>query len=142
MKSIRVFLFFITLTFCFSQSVFCQAKNDIKSVLNNIIDLSKAKKYDEAARYIAFCADEKKKEYKASVPGNKEQFNHVKRIAKRISALAEVSTSYNTGSITSEKIGTNDFQNVTVEFLSGSQKINSVFKFITINGTLLLTEIE
>jgi hypothetical protein len=138
----RTFLFLITLTFCFNLSVFGQAKNDIKSVLTNIIDLSKAKKYDEAAKYIAFCTDEKKKEYKASVPGNKEQFNHVKRIAKRISAFTEVSTSYNVGSVTSEKIGTNDFQNVTVEFLSGTQKINSTFRFLSVGGTLLLTEIE
>jgi len=39
-------------------------------------------------------------------------------------------------------IGGSSFQKISVEFISGSQKIVSKFNFVALNGTLLLAEIE
>ena len=141
MKLYRVYSAFL-LFFIFSQIAFAQVNSDVKSVLTNIIELSKAKKYEEAGKYIAFYANEKKKDYKVAVLTNKDQLNFVKRIAKKISALAEVSNSFNIGAVTLSKDNGFEFQSVTVEFVSGTQKISSQFKFVTIGGTLLLAEIE
>lgn len=121
---------------------FAQVNADVKTTLTSIIDLSKAKNYDEAGKLIAFYSDDKKKDYKIPVLTNKDQLNFVKRVVKKIGALTGVSTSYNIGTVTSKKEGTTDFQCVTVEFISGTQKISSEFKFVTIDKKLLLAEIE
>lgn len=142
MKNIKSLSVFILFLFLFNLTSFAQDKKDIKSVLKNIIELSKEKKYDEAAKLIAYSADDKKKDYKTVTAANKDQMNYVKRVVKRISALSEVSSSFNIGDIKQEKIGTIDYQSVTVDFISGTQKISSGFRFITLNGALLLAEIE
>ncbi len=141
MKNYRVCSTFLLLFFFISQFAAAQVKNDVKSVLTNIIELSKAKKYEEAGKFIAFSND-KKKNYRIPVLTNKDQFNFVKRVVKKIGALSEVSSSYNLGAIIQSKENGFEFQSVTVEFTSGTQKISSLFKFVTIDGNLLLAEIE
>lgn len=142
MKTAKFFSMVLILLSAFNHTLFPQEKIDIKKAVTDIIELSKAKKYDDAAKYVAFCSDEKKKEYKPLQPADKNQLNYVKRIVKRIGALAEVSTSYNIGNATSVNVGGNNFQKVSVEFISGDQKITSKFNFIVMNGTLLLAEVE
>ena len=142
MKLLRFLPLFLILFFLFNMISYTQTKNDIKSTMTNLINLSKAKKYEDAGKFIAYCADDKKKEYKAPLLSNKEQLNYVKRLIKRISALAEVSESFNISTTVEEKAGGIEYQNVTVEFLSGSQKISSVFRFVNLNGSFFLADID
>lgn len=126
----------------FAAPSFSQPKEDVKSVMGTIIEMSKSKNYDAAAKYIAYRPDDKKMEYKTPVLGNKEQMNYIKRLLKRIGALADVSASYNIGAVTPQDVSGIKFEKVSVDFISGSQKLNSSFLFINIQGSYLLAEIE
>lgn len=141
MKRINYILIAVFLLFACNLA-YSQDSKDLKSNLENLIQMSKAKKFEDAGKFIAYCVDEKKNEYRAPVLTDKEQLNSVKRTAKRIAALAEVSSSFTLGEIKREKVNGIDFQTIPVDFISGSQKITSLFRFVNINGAFLLAEIE
>ncbi len=126
----------------FTASSFGQANNDVKSTIGTIIEMSKAKNYEAAAKFVAFRPDDKKMEYKAPQLSSREQMNYIKRLLKRIGALADVSSSFKIGEVSTREISGVKFEKIPVDFLSGSQKLNASFLFINIQGSYLLAEIE
>jgi len=135
-------LLLIVIFFSFGLNAFLHAQLNLKSSLTGLIELCKNKKYEDAVKSIAYYSDDKKKDFKAPDLNDKEQLNFVKRTAKRINALVSVSSSFTVGNPVSEKQNGVEFQNLLVEFISGSQKISSHFKFVIINNIPLLAEIE
>mgnify|MGYP000890523412 CR=1 FL=1 len=126
----------------FTASSFAQANNDVKSTIGTIIEMSKTKNYEGAAKFVAFRPDDKKMEYKAPQLNSRDQMNYIKRLLKRIGALADVSSSFKIGEAVKQEITGVKFEKISVDFLSGSQKLNASFLFINIQGNYLLAEIE
>ncbi len=132
----------VVVLFLTSGHTAAQGKNDVKTALKSIIELCKAKKFDEAAKSVAFCVNEKTGEYKATDLSNKEQHNTSSRLVKRIGALASVSDSFEIGNSSPKKINGTDMTETEVNFVSGSQSIKSLFRFVKINDEFLLAEVE
>ena len=135
-------LLLFVLIFTLNKNCFCQTTTDVKVLFTNIYDLCKAKKYDEAGKFVAFYSNDKKKEYKIPDPSNTEHSKYILRVVKRIEALSEISGTYVISSVLKDKKNNLDFQNVMVEFTSGTQKIKQIFRFVTLEGKLLLAEID
>lgn len=114
-----------------------------QEVLKQILELSKAKKFEQAAPLIAYDgADETKKLKTAFDAKNEDDLNSVKRICKKIKALIDISDSYEIGAQTEiEKDGINWFV-TEVGFKSGNQSLKTVFSFVKINDKFLLGDVD
>ena len=118
-------------------------KNAVQNVVKTLFNYSKSKDFNKAAKLIAYEGDDQSRVYKDSYnPANKDEMNHVKRICKKISALMDISNSYEMGDFSVKKNPEGDHYVQEVLFVSGDQKLKTVFQFIQINGTYLLAAID
>lgn len=136
-------IFFIAATlFSFnSKSINAQtdSENSVKITLNKILDFSKSKSYEKASGLIAYSGDDKTKYLKNVYDSsNKDELNQVKRICKKISALLDISDTHNIDKIESMKIEGLDGYKAIVSFVSGTQKLETSFEFISINQNIVL----
>ena len=140
-RSIFIFVF----VFFLSKGMVAQnsPESTIKSVLSNLIDYSKNKSYDKAAKLIAYTGEDSKRVDKDSFnPVNKDELNQVKRICKKISALLELSGSHELGDYkVSGEAGKEEYT-MHVTFVSGDQKLVTVFNFVKTEKGYLFTNMN
>lgn len=114
-----------------------------QDVLKQILELSKEKKFEQAATLIAYDGADETKKFKAAFNAKDENdLNSVKRLCKKIKALVDISDSYEIGAQTEiEKDGLKWFI-TEVGFKSGNQSLKTVFSFIKVNDKFLLGDVD
>lgn len=112
----------------------------IKNNISKLLSFSKEKSYENAAKLIVYKGEDKERELKASFNANNaDELNYVKRICKKMAALLELSSKYEFGKFSTSKENDLPVYNQDVIFISGEEKLTTVFKFIrTEQGYLLL----
>lgn len=112
----------------------------IKDVLTKLLTYSKNKSYEKAASLIAYSGEDKNRELISPFdPANKEELNQVKRVCKKISAILDLSSKYELGEIEKSNESGKEVATVKVDFVSGDQKLTTVFRFIkTDTGFLII----
>lgn len=114
-----------------------------QDVLKNILEFSKAKKFSEAAAFIAYDGTDEAKKFKVAFDANNDnELNSVKRICKKVKALIDISDSYEIGSAKEEKKDGLDWTVIEVSFKSGSQNLKTLFSFVKVNDKFLLGDID
>ncbi|GEM_PF-1563435 len=117
--------------------------DSVKSVTKQLIELCKNKSYDKSALLIAYNGDDKTRQNISSYdPTKKDEFNLSARISKKISALIELSGGYELGPFSVENENGNEVYIQSVDFISGSQKLKTLFKFAKTKTGFLLTDIN
>ncbi|MEG8947779.1 hypothetical protein [Rosettibacter firmus] len=113
----------------------------IKETIINLLNFSKDKSFEKAAKLIAYTGEDKTREYKTSFnPVVAEELNQVKRICKKISALMQVSTNYEFGKVDITKENNMNIYNAELIFKSNEEKLITKFRFVkTESGYLLLS---
>lgn len=115
----------------------------IKSNLSSLFDLSKSKSFDKAAGLIAYEGSDATRVQKDSFnSSNKDEIAQVKRICKKIAALIELSTKYEFGQFSSTQNNEKEIFTLDVNFISGDQKLVTVFNFISTEKGFLLTNMN
>lgn len=146
MKSILKYFLVITIVFLSNTEIlFAQKSNEtaVKSVLTNILDLSKSKVYEKAAALIAYDGEDKNRNQKESFnPANKDELNQVKRICKKISALLDLSSKHEFGQFSTNSSSGKDVYTIEVSFVSGDQKLVTSFSFIKTEKGYLLSNMN
>jgi len=136
-------IIFVSMLILSYTSIYAQnfGEKIIKETLTKLLNYSKEKSFEKAAGIIAYTGEDKSREYKTSFDAsNKDELNQVKRICKKISALLDISSSYEVGKVTVAKENNIDVYNAEVIFISGEEKLNTNFKFVKIdNGYLLIS---
>ncbi len=137
-----LYIIFVSLILMSCSSIYAQNSDEkiIKESLTKLLNYSKEKSFEKAASIIAYTGEDKSREYKTSFDAsNKDELNQVKRICKKISALLDISSNYETGKITISKENNIVIYNAEVTFISGEEKLKTNFRFIKVdNGYLLL----
>ncbi|MDH7604479.1 MAG: hypothetical protein QHH13_06225 [Melioribacter sp.] len=144
MKKFLFIIFGLAILLSYS-SVYAQNSDEkiIKETLTKLLNYSKEKSFEKAASIIAYTGEDKSREYKTSFDAsNKEELNQVKRICKRISALLDISSNYETGKVTVSKENNIDIYTAEVTFISGEEKLKTNFKFVKIDKGFLLLSVN
>ena len=142
MKSIFLVLFVVISgsNILFAQN---ESENAVKTTLNKLFDFSKSKSYEKAASYIAYEGEDKNRVGKESFNAvSKDELNQVKRICKKISALIDLSSKHEFGKFTTQKDGEKESYTIEVNFVSGDQKLVTLFRLIKNASELLLTDMN
>ncbi len=118
-------------------------KNEIKTLLNKIFEVSKGKNVNDAAGLLAYTGDDEAKNLKQPFDlANSNDQNAAKRLLKKIKALLDISDSNAfTDFGTTNKKGIS-LVTLSVSFKSGAQTLTSVFSFVNINGKYLLAYVD
>jgi hypothetical protein len=115
----------------------------IKAALTNLINLSKTKSFDKAAKLIAYDGEDKNRVLKDSYnPAVKDELNQVKRICKKINALLELSAKFEFGQFKVVNPEGKESFSIDVIFISGEQKLVTNFSFIKNDKEYLLTSMN
>lgn len=117
--------------------------DSVKAATKQLIELCKNKSFDKAALLIAYNGLDKTRQNISSYdPTKKDEFNLSARISKKISALNELSSGYELGSFSVENENGIEIFVQAVDFISGSQKLKTHFKFVQGKSGFLLTDIN
>ena len=139
MRKLTLLISFILFTTSFTSS----NAQSAEGVLKKLFDLSKSKKYSEAAALIVYDGKNDSRKFKQAFDaGNKRELNSVKRICKKIKALLDISDSYNVGKATEKTEDGIKWTTIDVHFNSGKQKLKTNFGFVTVNKKFLLGDID
>ncbi|MEW6702779.1 MAG: hypothetical protein AB1298_08665 [Bacteroidota bacterium] len=134
MKSNLKYVLLVLMAVVVSSKILSAQNNDesgVKSALNSLFDFSKSKAYEKAALLIAYDGEDKNRVQKdAFNPANKEELNQVKRICKKISALIELCSKHEFGTVRTKNDGVKDIYTIEVNFISGDQKLVTSFSFV------------
>lgn len=123
------------------------AQNDdfvkIESNLKVLFDNCQNDKFDEAATLLVYNGEDTKRKYKDSFDlSSRKEKREVKRTCRKIKALLDVSSSYNTSEKSVETNNKMEFYIIKVDFKSGSQNITTAFSFVKVGDKFLLAEIN
>jgi len=114
-----------------------------QETLSQILELSKAKKFSEAAALIAYDGPNESKKLQAAYnPNDENELNSVKRICKKIKALIDISDSYEIGNPNETKEDGVDWTVIEVSFKSGNQNLKTIFSFVKVDDKFLLGDID
>ncbi|MCX7874691.1 MAG: hypothetical protein N2321_00845 [Melioribacteraceae bacterium] len=117
-------------------------ESEVKTQLNKLIELSKAKNYEKASLLIAYNGDDKERINKDNFdPSKKDELEKVKRIAKKISALIDLSSKYEITNFLIDKSNP-EINIVEITFTSGTQNLVTQFSFIKTEKGYLLTNMN
>jgi hypothetical protein len=118
-------------------------ESSVKTALNSLFELSKAKQYEKACSLIAYNGENTLRNRKEAFnPASKEELNQVKRICKKISALIDLSSKQEFGKFETKKDAANENYIIEMNFISGDQKLVTAFSFIKTGKGFLLTDIN
>jgi len=118
-------------------------QSDIKNTIVKLLNYSKSKAYDKAALLIAYDGEDKTRILKDSFnPVNKDELTEVKRKCKKISALLDLSSNYEIGTLIVPASESKDAFTLNVVFISGEQKLTTSFNFIKSEKGYLLANMN
>ena len=146
MKKLVSIILLTAFIFYLQPAVISAQQNDaaaVKTVLKNILDLSKSKSYDKLAAYVAYNGDNKSRLYKTTYdPKVKDELIQVQRVGRKISALISLSDNYSISKTEVSKIEGVDGYKVVVNFKSGEQSLETSFEFIKLDSGYALFDIN
>jgi len=146
MKTRNIILIFIL--FVFAAAITLNAQEDIdkeavSSKIDKIFQLAKNKQYKDLSLLVVYSGNNQKRYYKSSLnPDTDNELQQAERIAKKIKAYLDISDNYKVGNPSFKSQNNYNWADVTVEFISGKQNLDITFKFIKVNGDLLLADID
>ena len=115
-------------------------ETSVKTNLTNLFNYSKTKVFEKAAELIAYDGEEKSRiQIDSFNPANKDEVNMAKRTCKKISALIELASKYELGSVAVKSIEGKDVYTIDVTFISGDQKLVKEFTFLKTKKGFLLS---
>jgi len=145
MKNVKSLFAIFLISLIVHLPITAQENNDaeIKSTLIKILDLSKSKSYNDAAKHIAYKGEDSKRNLLSPLnPNDKNEFAQVRRIVNKISSLLQLSSKYEIGKIIKSEDDENLNYNIEVIFTSGEQKLTTLFKVINTDYGFLLFDMD
>ena len=145
MKNVKSLFAIFLISLIVHLPITAQENNDaeIKSTLIKILDLSKSKSYNDAAKHIAYKGKDSKRNLLSPLnPNDKNEFAQVRRIVNKISSLLQLSSKYEIGKIIKSEDDENLNYNIEVIFTSGEQKLTTLFKVINTDYGFLLFDMD
>ena len=138
-KMIIILLMFVLLA---SSNILAQDsldKNDVKTKLTKIFDLSKDQNYGSAA---SLFLNNKNDDLRAFNYEDKSEAKAVKRMVKKIKAYLDLSDSYEYESIEFAKLHNLPSADIKVNFKSGDQILTISFIFVQHSNNILLAKFK
>lgn len=138
----KKFLFFLVVL---SASVFAQdlIGEKLNTTIEKLFSVSKLRDYNAVCDLIVFTGSDEARNLQSKLNSkNDEELQQAERIAKKIKAYVDISDSYEITSTEKVTEDEKEFLHAKIEFKSGNQILEIVFKFIGINENLLLVEID
>ncbi|MFA7228428.1 MAG: hypothetical protein WC061_05275 [Melioribacteraceae bacterium] len=136
----------VAILFCASETKDILAQDSetgVKNTLNSLFNYSKSKQFDKASGLIAYNGADNNRNRKDSFnAANKDELGQVKRICKKISALIDLSSKQEFGKFEIKKDGTAENYLIEANFISGDQKLVTIFSFIKTEKGFLMTDIN
>jgi hypothetical protein len=109
------------------------AESSIKSALNSLLDYSKSKSYDKAAKLIVF---------EDQNMSNVQKEGQIKRTCKKINALMDLSSRHEFGEFKVTGEAGKEIYTMQVVFISGDQRLVTIFSFIKKENNYLLSNMN
>jgi len=144
-KIIFNFVLLMVLLLFFDLNIFAQNNgvSSAKSSLSLLLELSKTKSYNEAAKFIAYRGTDKERDLKTQYnPSDRNELSQVRRIVNKISALLQLSSKYEIGEIAIVEDEEFVYYNAEVYFTSGEQKLTTIFKLVKTDSGYLLYDMD
>lgn len=116
-------------------------EQNIKSVISSLLDLSKTRSYEKAAKILAYTGDDKTRNL--SVPFNsadKNELSQVKRFVNRVSSLLQLSSKYELGDIITDE--ENNTYDIEIFFTSGEQRLKTILKLVKVKSGFLVYDLD
>ncbi|HET56540.1 MAG TPA: hypothetical protein ENN33_15190 [Ignavibacteria bacterium] len=135
---------FLLVIIVFSVSIFAQSNDErLTESIENLFAVSKQRDYTKVCDLIAYTGSDETRYLSAKLNAkNNYELQQAERIAKKIKAYVDISDSYEITSTDMVKEEDKEFLHAKIEFKSGKQILEVVFKFVEINEVLLLVEID
>lgn len=128
----------------FSISIFTQSVDErLTESIENLFSVSKQRDFNKVCDLIAYTGSDVTRNLSTKLNAKiNDELQQAERIAKKIKAYVDISDSYEITS--TDKIAEEGMEllHATIEFKSGKQILEVVFKFVEINEVLLLVEID
>jgi hypothetical protein len=117
--------------------------DEIKNTLTVIFDLSKADDFESTAKYIVYSGDDKGRKFVDTYNyKERREAKDVKRIAKKIKALLDITDKYNFIDFKSETRDANKVYIQMVNFESSGQQLTTKFEFLKVGDKYLLLNVK
>jgi len=135
---------FLLVIIVFSISIFAQSNDErLTESIENLFSVSKQRDYNKACDLIAYTGSDETRYLSAKLNvKNNYELQQAERIAKKIKAYVDISDSYEITSTDNLSEEGGELLHAKIEFKSGKQILEVVFKFVEINEVLLLVEID
>lgn len=135
---------FLLVIIVFSVSIFAQSNDErLTESIENLFAVSKQRDYNKVCDLIAYTGSDETRYLSAKLNAkNNYELQQAERIAKKIKAYVDISDSYEITSTDKISEEGGELLHAKIEFKSGKQILEVVFKFVEINEVLLLVEID
>jgi len=144
MKLKTIFILFIYVSFVALVSAQKkQNSNDLKMVVNKLIEFCKTNNIQSASKIIAYDGPDEKRRFtefsRLNIPAERKRIN---KICKRIKALAKMADSFNIEIQTRVNQRKNSFFVAKVVFHNKNQNLKFDFRFVKIESNFALVDIK
>lgn len=143
MKIIKITLITFALFFV---SINAQNINKIdlaKTSTNKLFDFCKVNNFEKAADLIAYSGKDAERNLNSSFNFKvASEANTVKRISKKIKAFLDISDTYEFGKFEEKTEDNIKTYYLEVEFISGNQRLKTIFSLVEVKGKMLLSELN
>ena len=120
-----------------------QKLNSIKSSIDQLFDLAKKNDYSKLSFLIAYSGKDIKRNLKTHFNfTDSNEAGKVKRISKKIKAFLDISDKYELGKFENKIDNDIIFYSIEVIFVSGSQRLGTVFSFVELGDKMLLADLN
>ena len=117
--------------------------DEIKETLTVLFDLSKKDDYKTAASYIVYSGNDEKRKFVDTYNYNERvEAKDVKRIAKKIKALLDITDNYKFLELTNDSQDGKTIFVQLVNFESSGQKLTTKFEFLKVGDKYLLLNVK